>query len=412
MTDQEPSPRSRRYIVTALASLVVLLILTACSSSDASSPLDATDAVESEESDSDTQVLSATASATPSSIATEEPALEPTAEETIPPTENPLPENGAQFEIEDEPVLRMFRADDRGRTIYAATADGLWRSNDGGIDWNPAGDLFRSPAVTAINEPNVIYTGDKGDCGRGISSHDFLRTTDAGRDWEAVEENADIQPLLAYESQQDAILFGTNCGLSLSSDGGNTWRDIPDLAGEEIFEVVTDREAPLEQLLVVAVTEGGMGRLFLLDTENPLEPDLVGAITQFFGSATLDWRADRIAIATVTGVGVSDDLGGSWTWSRDGLESTTLSADPLEEGIPESGGDPYPVFSSVVIDPENLDRIWVGGNQGAFQSDDGGETWDRLGSGAAVDSIVVSRLTNRVFISGEDSTRIWALDES
>ncbi|MFW6075855.1 MAG: hypothetical protein ACOC9Y_09675, partial [Chloroflexota bacterium] len=227
-----------------------------------------------------------------------------------------------------------------------------------------------------------------------------------------VEDNADMQPLLAYESGQQALLFGTNCGLNLSTDGGDTWQEIPDLAGEEIFEVVTDRSAPLEQILVVGVTEGGTGRLFLLDTEDPLSPDLVGAINQFFGSATLDWRDGRIVLATIAGVAVSDNLGGDWTLSRDGLESATLPGNPLQENITADEWDPYPLFESVVIDPENLDRIWVGGNLGAFMSEDGGSTWERLGSEDAVESIVISRLTDRVFVSADGVTRIWSLDGS
>lgn len=361
---------------------------------------------------SDTQVRSATASATPSATATSEPTPEPTELELITPTADLLPDRGAEFEIEDQPVTRIIPADDTGRTLYAVTSEGLWRTNDGGVNWDSAGEAIEAPAIAALNEPNIVYAGDKGDCGRGMSSYDFQRTTDAGRNWETITANADIQPLLAYESEEDGLLFGTNCGLSLSTDGGDSWENIQDLAGEEIFGVVTDRSSPLEHILVVAVTEGGMGRLFLLDTQDPRAPDLIGAINQFFGSAALDWRSDRIVVATVAGVGVTDDLGGTWNWTRSGLESVTLPANPLEEDIPIGAWDPFPVFNTVVIDPQNIDRVWIGSNLGAFQSNDGGETWERLGAEESIQSIAISHLTKRVFVSGEGTTRIWALDDN
>lgn len=338
-----------------------------------------------------------------------------TAGRTSTPPPNPIPSNGAELLIDGQPVQRIVRGDETGRTLYAVTSDRLMRTNDGGRSWTEVSGqatLFdpQSRVTVALNEPNVLYTGDRGGCGRGLSFNDFARSTDAARSWEAVEANRDFEPLLAYESRQAAYLFATNCGLSISDDGGNTWQRNPDLAGEEIFTVDTDSADPLKQILVVGATEGGTGRLFLLNTTDPTQPDLLGAVAQFWGDAALDWYDGRIVLATSGRVGVSDDNGENWSWSRNGIEKATFSVDPLVEDIPDQELDPFRGFSAVWIDRNDRDRIWIGGIHGAFQSDDAGRTWQRLGDDVTVTSLVVSEAADRVFISTTTGTRTWTLD--
>lgn len=334
---------------------------------------------------------------------------------TSTPPPNPLPSNGAELRIDGRPVERIVRGDETGRTLYAISGDELMRTNDGGRSWTEGGShatLFDPQAsiAVALNEPNVLYAGDRGGCGRGLSFNDFARSTDAARTWEAVDANRDFEPLLAYEARPEAYLFATNCGLSVSADGGNTWQRIPDLAGEEVFAVATDNASPLDQILVVGATEGGTGRLFLLDTPDPTQPDLLGAIAQFWGDAAIDWHDGRIVLATSSRVGVSDNGGESWSWSRTGLEDATFSVDPLVEDIPEEELDPFRGFSTVWIDRDDPDRIWIGGVHGAYQSDDAGRTWERLGDDVQITSLVISESADRIFISTADGTRVWELD--
>jgi photosystem II stability/assembly factor-like uncharacterized protein len=296
--------------------------------------------------------------------------------------------------------------------LYAVAGEVLYRTSDGGRTWHDAAEGDFGPLVVALNEANVIYSGDKGSCGRGFSFQPFMRSSDAGRNWQTVEANADIQPLLAFESQAAAYVYGTNCGLEVSADGGDTWRRIVDLNGEEIFAVNTERSAPMRQLLVVGATEGGTGRLFLFDSSDPAHPLFIGAVAQFWGNAAVDWDDGRIVVAHAHQVGVSNDGGETWTWTRDGLESATYSTDPLFDGIPEDEVDPFRGFSFARIDPGNRDRIWIGGNRGAYLSTDGGQSWSRVGDDSPVTGLAISTVTNRVMISYESGTRLWNLSDS
>jgi photosystem II stability/assembly factor-like uncharacterized protein len=324
----------------------------------------------------------------------------------------PLPDDGGELLIEGQPITSIIQGSDNGGTLYAVADDLLWRSNDGGRTWSEAGAGDVGRVTVALNEPNLLYSGDRGTCGRGFSFYDFMRSSDAGRTWETLDANRDIEPYLAYEMQQNAYVYGSNCGLSASSDGGDTWTQITDLNGEEIFAVVTERDAPLAQLLVVGATEGGTGRLFLLNNSDPAAPQFVRTVAQFWGAAAVDWTNGRIVLATASAVGVSDDEGANWAWSRVGLEDATFSIDPLFEAIPDQELDPFRGFDFVRIDPINRDRIWVGGVHGAYLSADGGETWERVGADERVTGLVISTLTDRILISTESGTRLWSLSET
>jgi photosystem II stability/assembly factor-like uncharacterized protein len=165
----------------------------------------------------------------------------------------------------------------------------------------------------------------------------------------------------------------------------------------------------MEQLLVVAATEGGTGRLFQVDLAGPGEPLFVGSLTQFWGAAAVDWVDGRIVVAHAHQVGVSDDGGETWSWTRDGLEDATIAEDPLFEGIPEGVSEPMPGFGVARIDPTNRDRIWIGGSRGAFLSVDGGASWQLVGDAEPVTGIAISAVSGRAFVSYASGTRLWSL---
>lgn len=359
--------------------------------------------------DSDVEPSASEAAETTS---TEEPSTSTRTDLTPEPTatDEPLPADGAQLTIDGNRVTKIIPGSDTGRTMYAVAGDLLWRTNDGGHSWSEAGEGDVGEAIVALNEQNVVYTGDRGGCGRGFSFHEFRHSTDAGRNWETIEGSMDIEPFLAYEAQDAAYVYGSECGLSVSTDGGATWTAIPDLNGEDIFGVATERTDPMEQIVVVAATEGGTGRLFLFDTTKPANPLFVDALAQYWGDAAVDWSDGRMVLAHAHLVGVSDDGGETWQWSRRGLEDATFSANPLFEPIPDSEIDPFRRFEVARIDPTDRDRIWIGGTRGAYLSVDGGQTWERVGDDVEVTGIAIATLTDRVFVSTPAGTYLWEID--
>jgi hypothetical protein len=133
-------------------------------------------------------------------------------------------------------------------------------------------------------------------------------------------------------------------------------------------------------------------------------------LATFFGAGAVVWDGDRIVLATPGGVGVSLDNGATWTWSRAGLEQVTYSVDPLTDAVPAGEQGKAFSFSVVRVDPTDPQRLWAGGELGAWRSADGGQTWTQLGDNSRIDSLVVSTAAGRVFVSSDGGTRMWTLD--
>jgi photosystem II stability/assembly factor-like uncharacterized protein len=355
-----------------------------------------------------------TATPEPEPTATSTPEPEPT-ETPVPPTATPTPPppvpqtGGAEFRIEGKPVPQLIRGDADGNVLYALTEAGISKTEDAGRNWFASGDLQDGETIVALNNADVLYAGERGSCGMGPVETPLVRSTNGGRDWQTFAAGEGIEPYLVEAGQQSTVV-GADCGLHFSSDGGQSWMLIPGSEGLDFFTAVAPGSTLDNEILAVGTTEGGTGRLFLVDVSDPDAPEVGEAIAQFWGMAAIDWNGDRIVISTATRTGVSDDRGANWTWSRDGLEDATFSVDPLLEGIPEDEAGENNNFTVAKIDPTNPDRIWIGGMNGAFLSEDAGATWRRVGDEVAIVSIVISTEAERVFVSAAGGTRVWTMN--
>lgn len=341
---------------------------------------------------------------TPEPTPTPEPP-EPTA--TQPPAP-PLPETGGSpLTIEGKAIHQVIAATADGSVLYALTDVGISRSNDGGRTWFASGSAPEGNLVVALNNPDVLYGSERGSCGKGQSGVPLTRSTNAGRDWQTFEGGESVEAYL-IEADQNSTVIGSDCGLLISVDGGQSWSLIPGSEGMDFFSAHANGTTLDGTILAVGVTEGGTGRLFVVDISDPGVVQVNAALAQFWGTAPVDWLGDRMVIATAARFGISDDGGDTWTWSREGLEAVTYSVDPLLEGIPEDESELNAIFTVAAIDPANPDRIWIGGHNGAFLSTDTGQTWQQVGETALIDSIVIT--ADRVYISANGSTTVWSVE--
>lgn len=416
------SSARRRVILMTAGAVLVLGGVTACGFGEDDATASPTSAAVGA---SPTAASSVTAAATaveppPTTVGTELPTMttappEPTSSPTTPPatatpSPSPLPGGGAELVVDGEPLARIIGVGEAGATLYGVSEENLLRSDDGGVTWSAVGEAQPGTLLASANDTELLYSGDRAGCGRGFSEIPYSASTDGGVTWQVIEANQGINPLHAYDANGQAVVFGTDCGLKISVDGGATWMPVADLAGEDVFALAANPEVAPQRVLVVGITEGGTGRLFMLETANIAAPALVGALTQFWANAVVDWSNDRIVLATAHHLGVSDNGGETWNWTRLGLEDVTYSVDPLTEGIPNDELNAGYGFTSVVIDPTDRNRIWLGSNQGGFYSFDGGVSWEPLGDGEQVESIVISTVSGRVFVSSGGTTRVWTLD--
>jgi len=126
----------------------------------------------------------------------------------------------------------------------AAGGGGVWKTTDGGVNWEPLGDqTFKTGSVGAIavseSDPNVVYVGMGEETLRGNVSHGdgMYKSTDAGKTWKKIglDETRHIGRIRVHPRNPDLVYvaaighcFGPNeqRGVFRSKDGGKTWEKV------------------------------------------------------------------------------------------------------------------------------------------------------------------------------------------
>jgi len=232
---------------------------------------------------------------------------------------------------------------------FGATAGGVWKTTDGGLNWKPIFDKTKdaSPAIGAIavsdSDPNVIYVGTGEACIRGniVGGNGVYKSIDAGKTWKFVglAETHAIGRLAVNPKNPDIAFvaalghpFADNeeRGIFRTQDGGKTW----------------------QKVLYKDAKSGGIDVVF-----DPSNPNVLFAAL---------WQARRTPWSLDSGgpgSGLYRSIDGGTTWKE-------LKAHGLPEGILGRIG--------VTVSGANPNRVWAvveAEKGGIYRSDDGGDTW-------------------------------------
>ncbi|MFM8909736.1 MAG: WD40/YVTN/BNR-like repeat-containing protein, partial [Gemmatimonadota bacterium] len=123
------------------------------------------------------------------------------------------------------------------------TGGGVWKTVDGGVNWQPMTDRAFGGTIGAIgvaeSNPDIVYVGGGETDIRGNTSHGdgLWKTTDGGRTWTSMglKETRHIGRVRVHPTNAEIVYvaalghaFGTNPerGVFKTTDGGKNWTKV------------------------------------------------------------------------------------------------------------------------------------------------------------------------------------------
>jgi photosystem II stability/assembly factor-like uncharacterized protein len=288
-------------------------------------------------------------------------------------------------------------------TFYLRTLGALYRTTNSGANWARVAE--RPPSdhiVVSASDPDQLLAGDGFPCFRGGPDAPLYRSMDGGMTWNEMPGGLNLRPT-AIHPDDPRIAWAVGCeGAYQTEDGGENWSLQPaDAWG--IFTLETILPVPGNPQVVFAAgnSEGGSGAVFRSNDGGRTWQTIQEGL-ELWVSALLPHRddPDQVWFATPNGVWRTDDGGRSWEQSARGLEEVTVGQGYAFEGVG---------LHALAQDAAGI--LYLGTEQGLYQSRDGGASWERFGEGPGVEGPVSGVITGpggkRLWLETVDG--VWAL---
>ena len=226
----------------------------------------------------------------------------------------------------------------RDRTLFAATDDGIFRSQDGGMNWESSTfglldlDILCLACAPNYGESELLWAGS--------AEGGLYRSRNGGRSWrdsgDGLPDSA-VQCLLVsptYAEDQTLFVGTESDGIYLSTDGAATWQVLTsDLQSRNINSMMRSADG---QWWVAGTDEGlfysQSGGLQWREAQivATADEDPAGRIVALALAMTTD--SQLLAGSYMDGILCSDDQGASWSLSNAGLAAhvppvTAVNAD-------------------------------------------------------------------------------------
>ncbi len=220
---------------------------------------------------------------------------------------------GAVPELKGIPrsVAYAVRQTSSGALIAATEQNGMFRSEDGGTNWNPSD----------LQVIDVLSIGVRGDqVFAGSTFGKLYRSDDDGRTWIRIDRGPGdawvAEPVSSIVATSEVIYAGSvGDGVLRSDDGGESWQS-GGLPGEGVLAMATDESG--------TVYAGTIDGLFRSADRGTTWAGMNTGLSNLFVRAVFFDRDGTLRVGTASGVFRLPP--GSATWEADGLEGTTVTA--------------------------------------------------------------------------------------
>ena len=276
----------------------------------------------------------------------------------------------------------LYRSDNCGAT-WARVDDGS--ADDLNGSWN--GGWYFGNIEVAPSNPDIVY----------LLGLDLFRSTNGGVSFNNVASglHADQHALVFDPTNASKVIIGNDGGVATSSDGVS-WTQLYDMPNTQFYAVEIDNLNPLR--LYGGTQDNGTNRTL---TGNIDDYDHILGGDGFYCQVD-PTNSDVIYAESQWGnLYKSYDLGNSWSWAQNGINSSDRI----------NWSTPY------IIDPHNNNRLYYGTDR-LYRSNNGSDNWmsitgDLTGgpypraSFGTITTIDVSPLDSNIIFVGTDDGRVW-----
>ncbi|MDQ3022514.1 MAG: hypothetical protein M3R36_18395 [Bacteroidota bacterium] len=256
-----------------------------------------------------------------------------------------------------------------GSSIFAATIDGIFRSNDAGISWVRISNL--GPSTICVNG-TTIFAGEY--------SLGLYRSTDNGNSWVNITNNIAVSFISQLYVHNGILFAGTSgAGVYRSTDNGNSFQAVNNGFGAYAFINTFTSSGNL--LFTGLVGNGGtVGPYVTNDNGNSWIQVINGLPVNRLSTQSLTAIGNEVyAAVNDQGVYKSINNGGSW--------------------FPVNTGLPLVVNGGVNILEAHGGIIYAGrGGEGAWKSSNNGASWINIANGLPVQTSPISFFITDTFV--------------
>jgi photosystem II stability/assembly factor-like uncharacterized protein len=286
----------------------------------------------------------------------------------------------------------------RNTFYFGATGGGVWKTTDGGNNWNNISDKYFGSSIGAVavapSDESVVYVGEGENTMRGNVSEGLggmWRSDDGGKSWKNIglNDGRHIIRILVHPKNPDIVwvavmghLFGPNDerGVFKTTDGGKTWKKTLYInnqtgASDLVMEPGNPKVfyAGTWQLLRTpfSLESGGEGSGLWKSTDGgetwkniSTSKGLPKGVWGIVGVAVAPSNTDKI-------YSIIENANGGLYMSADGGESWTLTSG--DNNIRQRAW----YYTKVFVDPKNENRVYCP-NVGFMRSNDGGRTFQSI----------------------------------